>query len=966
METDNRKGFLYRFGPYALYTVCFAVVFGLIFLFYIRAGKSFIQYGDGYRQGYFWMIEFKNAVTDLFAGNGIDFWNWYAGLGRPARIGSFIDPFSWITVPFVPEHAEFGYTFSIVCQMYLSGIAFILAARKFTVDRLPLVLGAITYVFSSWVLNTALVQGNFIQNLILFPLLILGVEKIYDKKTPILFTLVVAYYLLKMPYFAYMAAIVCVVYIFFRYFARKEEKGFLPFIKTMGTFILFGVLGIMISMTLLISSFFSLSGASTGSGVRETGALFTEYYYKNLVPTLAGTGAVSANYMYLGMASVIVLLFVCSLRRFSFKNTPLIMSLLSIICLMFPIFNSMFNGFSYPTGRWYFMMIFFVVLTAMDHLQHMKRGGKLDLVLMTAAFAGMAVSVYMRYFPNDITPANIFDTTSSVNLFATLINLLLAVAVILIMCIWKNESFKVGNNAVTFLLIVTMGATVLMWTPVETKKMKAFLKDGQIAFKLSQSVQRAGDDIEDDEFYRIDQVSGISVYKTLSKYANETLWWKTRSIYTYDSRVPSMLLHYNKLLGNNADYVERVTLFSNDNRAGLDLMTGVKYFLGDDTVKGTKMSQYAGYGFGNYAEKDGVMILKNKYSIGLGTGFDSYITQAEFEKLSRLEREQALLQAAVVSEADTEDTEGLTEMKASDIDIDITDIPFTVTPGPGAAVTGNSITITQNDAVVTLQPAYPVTGQMMLSLNKLLKANNAGFVSGPFSLECSAGGVTKLLMNKLGNQGIGDIEDYDASLDYVENYTGKITLKFKDKGQYSYDSIKLSAMDMRNYEQYAAERQESRFEITEMDSDVVEGSIDAESDEILYLSIPANMGWTAKIDGKKAHVIRDLNYAFTGVRVPAGKHSVTLRYSYPGIEKGLMISCAGIILLFVLSILRAVRFRRKAKRERAEADAKAALTAAAESAAAAADEADVIVETTEVSEEPSVSKEETVEPETEE
>ena len=943
METgktlNENKGFIYRFGPYALYTVCFAVVFALIFLFYIRAGKSFIQYGDGYRQGYFWMIEFKGMIDDLFAGNGIDFWNWNAGLGRPGRISSLFDPFSWLTLLFVDSHPELGYTISIAAQMYLSGIAFILAARKFTVDRLPLVLGALTYVFSSWVLNTALVQGNFIQNLILFPLLVLGVEWIYDKRSPILFSLVVGYYLIKMPYFAYMAAIVIVIYIFFRYFARAEEKGIKPFLKMMGTFIFYGVLGIMISMVILISSFYSLTGASSGSGVKETGMLFSEHYYNNLVPQLVGTGAVEGNYMYLGMAAVIILLFVCSIRRFSIKNTPLIMGLLSIVCLMFPVFNKMFNGFSYPTGRWYFMMIFFVVLTAMEHLMQMKRRGKADLFLMILAFCCMAACVYLKYFPNDLGPGNIFDTVTSVNIFATGINLLAALAVIIIFCIWKNESFRIGNNAVTVLLIITMGATALMWTPVETKKMRTFLKDGQIGFKLSQSVQRAGDDIDDDDFYRVDQVSGISVNKLLSKYANETLWWKTRSVYTYDSRIPSNLLYYNKLLGNNQNYVERITLFSNDNRAGLDLMTGVKYFLGTDIVKNNQMDQYGGYGFGYYAEKDGVSILKSKYSIGIGTGFDSYITQEEFEKLGRLEREQALLQAAVISGKEPSETAGMTEMKASDIDTDISDVPYTVICGPGAAMEKGKISITQKNAVITLHPSVPVTGQMMLSFDNLLKSNNQGFASGPFELECKAGNVRKLLMNKLGNQGIGDIEDYDVNLDYVEGYNGDINLTFRSAGEYTFDRIYISAMGMDNYDTYAKERQTEKFDLTRFEPDLVEGDIKAESDEILYLSIPANMGWSAYVDGSKTHIIRDLNYAFTGVHIPEGEHTVTLKYSYPGMEKGLIISFAGLILLMLFSFLRWMKFRRERKAKAAVAKQEAAEVTDEENAETALPEA---------------------------
>ena len=70
-------------------------------------------------------------------------------------------------------------------------------------------------------------------------------------------------------------------------------------------------------------------------------------------------------------------------------------------------------------------------------------------------------------------------------------------------------------------------------------------------------MQRVGNKIQDSDFYRVDQVQGISVENLLTKYANESLWWKTKSIYTYDSKIPSALLEYNKLVGNNQDYVER-------------------------------------------------------------------------------------------------------------------------------------------------------------------------------------------------------------------------------------------------------------------------------------------------------------------------------------------------------------------------------------------------------------------------
>ena len=68
-----------------------------------------------------------------------------------------------------------------------------------------------------------MIQGSFINNTVLFSLVILGIEKIYRKESPFLFMLVVAYYCMRMPYFAYMVAIMAIVYILLRYFHYYEE-----------------------------------------------------------------------------------------------------------------------------------------------------------------------------------------------------------------------------------------------------------------------------------------------------------------------------------------------------------------------------------------------------------------------------------------------------------------------------------------------------------------------------------------------------------------------------------------------------------------------------------------------------------------------------------------------------------------------------------------------------------------------
>ena len=67
-------------------------------------------------------------------------------------------------------------------------------------------------------------------------------------------------------------------------------------------------------------------------------------------------------------------------------------------------------------------------------------------------------------------------------------------------------------------------------------------------------------------------------------------------------------------------------------------------------------------------------------------------------------------------------------------------------------------------------------------------------------------------------------------------------------------------------------------------------------------------GWTVKIDGKKVKT-KALGKAFLTVKVPEGKHKVSLTYVSFGFKEGAILSVAG----FVIFILITTFFRRKKK-----------------------------------------------------
>jgi hypothetical protein len=69
-------------------------------------------------------------------------------------------------------------------------------------------------------------------------------------------------------------------------------------------------------------------------------------------------------------------------------------------------------------------------------------------------------------------------------------------------------------------------------------------------------------------------------------------------------------------------------------------------------------------------------------------------------------------------------------------------------------------------------------------------------------------------------------------------------------------------------------------------------------------------GWTTTVDGKPADLIRG-NHAFASVWVPAGEHTVELRYTAPGLRAGIAVSAMSMVLACALVLVPVLRRRRQ-------------------------------------------------------
>lgn len=131
----------------------------------------------------------------------------------------------------------------------------------------------------------------------------------------------------------------------------------------------------------------------------------------------------------------------------------------------------------------------------------------------------------------------------------------------------------------------------------------------------------------------------------------------------------------------------------------------------------------------------------------------------------------------------------------------------------------------------------------------------------------------------------------------------KIELEFT-KAQKEYD-IKLYSIDLAEYEDAIKNLNENHLQNVIWGRNTIKGDLDISSDQLLYLTIPVNDGWSAYVDGSKVD-IHKINYMFMGIDVSRGKHSIELKYNTPFFKEGCIICLITILLIcIVFAIYRA-------------------------------------------------------------
>lgn len=890
-----------------IYTVMFLIIFSLFYLMFIKYNRSLIWNEDGIRQHYSILYNFNETIRNFIKNpkSGFQEWSWSIGYGNDlmATYSYYVlgDIFDYISLLFPLSKLELVFNLLIALRLYCVGIAFIVYAKKMKFSKNATILGSISYAFSGFVMMSAIKHPYFINPLIILPLAFTCIENIIRNRKKYMFSIIVAIAMISNFYFFYMIAIISVIYAFLRYIELyKEEK--LKFGKYIIDLIIYFLIGLLISGIVLVPTLYTIFNSSRLSNKSEqiNMILYPTSYYLNLIYSSISPGGYTFWVILVFPILAIILLPVVFRTRKQHK-TYFYMTILFFIMLLFPIVGKLMNGLLSISNRWIFAFDFLISVIISIGYDNIKNISKKDIYWM--------ISIIVFY----ILFALIEDKVTNFknNMWSGIL-----IGIIIIATLYAYKIRNKFNSTILFISILVLLSTNIVfnnyyrYSPNGHNYIDQFIKRGKALGYYKKAFDGAEKYIKenDDSFYRIGKADNISRNNT----RNNSLILNYNGIDSYLSVNNSNLSEFASDL-NNRSFTPNSPIINFDNRAIVNNIMGVKYYISKSTENphfDPSIKKIETVGKFDIYEKENSLpfayVYKNIYNID------------NFDRLSGLEKEQALTYAASVSNDDAKSNIDVIPNKINNIEFDTTNST--------AKVSENKIVVTKSnqEVVINLKGNLP-SGELYVDLNNLrynpknkkITLNNIGKFDA-FKLTASYKDISKTFNQR------GSLDGSDAfimsetliNLGYHKseaNNGQKIILTFSKSGEYTFDSLNIFSLPIQEYNNEFEALKDNSMKIDSMSNDKVTGTIDSKVDGIITFQIPYSKGWTLKVDGKEVKTFA-VNKAFLGANLDKGRHSIELIYKTPFLRIGVICSFIGIIIIIMISMLDKREFNKRVQK----------------------------------------------------
>ncbi len=931
---------------YGEYTILFIFLALCIFGTYLVTGHTFILSKDALNQHLPLLAKYREALVSFFHHPRLNFWSWQMGLGSDTfQVYSYYtigDIFSYLALLFPAAKITLAYQVINIIRMYCVGLAFVYFTQHFKFRNSVILMGATTYLVNSFLLYACIAQPFFTTPFIIFPLIVVQIERILQEGSPWPLAGAFTWMLVSNYYLAYVLGIGSFLYLVLR--VGTHYRRTLNYGKALLKLAFATITSVLLSAVLLVPEIIAVTNSTrTGSLFANGLKTYPLYYYLFLPKSLINGG--QWYFMFwsaLGIVSIgfIALVYIYSRPR---KYPLLTISLgLALIMLLIPAVGAFFNGMMSASNRWtllIYLPLAMAVCILAENIPTLDQKTMAVLSWATGIYLIVLIATFFFDNENDIFMPVIFLIGS-------------------LMVIWLIHLNKLAHPYRWLLAITMLNAgvnAIYAAFPYNGDFSSSMLSRGEYQAITSNRYGNLDQDLKNNSFYRVSTISQNKIIDGPN--LDNDLTSGLHNIDSYYSLQNKYLGQFNTSLQNN-QYQANIPIRQADDRTIMNNFFGVKYlFVQSNGDNATKIP--AGYFLDkatdpviNYDEgqpsnpqsKDEfvptqTMRYKTNYAFPLLYWQDNYISKKDYQSLSPTEKERVLATGVLVDKQ-----EKLRGMKVAKLKTHVYPLKSELVSNRLNKVNPAKLTYTDSEETYQLQLPELQSKKMQQKLKgSELHIEFSKIKYTPFSMKeqiayeqahlketvLNPGNVInqrythyrywryhvlngspdisfKLNVgSKFGTATIEQARQSTLSLfKHVTNstlnigyYDGKLptSLTFQPSKLGTYElKYRVVAEKLDNsYYREVKILQRHRLEDVKFKRNQIQGTIKTTRPGVLTSSIPYSTGWSVKVNGKKATTLRT-NQAFLGVYLPAGTHHVTFSYELPGIKLGVLLSLIGL------------------------------------------------------------------------
>lgn len=955
----GRKKYLKDY--FIVYTLLFSITCIIIFFTFIVNGKSFIWIEDGLYQHYPALVYFgvwvRGIIKNIIFKHSLTIPMWSFNLGYGSDIVTTLnyyaigDPLNLLTIIVPSKYTEYLYNFLVILRMYLAGIAFSSYCFYKKKGKMATLAGSFSYVFCGYTIYTAVRHPFFLNPFIYLPFLLIGVERIFEKKKPRMFICMVFLSLVSNFYLFYMLVLAVCFYVLIRFFMIPHKNIAKEFIVCFFRFVGYGIVGVMMGAILFVPVLLLFkTGLRDSSGILYP-ILYSRKYYLTFIGQYLASGTVG-NWTQLGIAvpavlSVIVM-FSSKKKHIVLKSTFILMT-----CLLFlPVMGSASNGFSYVANRWCWMynaLCSYIMVCVWPEMMRLTKKNEIAMFCTIVIYF-----VVILLLPEGV----------SKNSFAAIVLAFMGLFFLKYSStIYEKEEVRKRRISV-FLVMLGIASAVISarykYSVNEDNYVSEFADSGRALETVTDSPLKAVKKVvKEENFYRSDAYNGNNNANILLKMPSTQYYWSLAngdiSQYLLDFSLNSFISNSYKGCDSRTmmETLSSVKYFSSSDKAipfGFEkvksvcvnnvekkrLYNALKKELGVEELTSEQKKMLSSY-ISNYT------VYKNKYVLPLGYTYSTYITEEQYSSMNGLQRQEALMQGILLDKKSEENIAD--SYKQTDVKFSEQQMEYSIKCGEGVKqLSDTTFLVTKPKAKIKLnfsgknnsETYLLVKGINIQQLSELDLYRDS--VTDEFSMTAYKS-LSKIEKNKLKddakdsfnweNNGMSisvETDDYKNSFTYRSPYsiyyigqdeylvnmgyrddavTG-MTVSFPKCGVYSFEDMKVISQPMEDYVAQVASLKESVLENEIIKDNYVYGTINLKENKILCLTIPNNNGWTAYVDGEKADILKG-NKMYIALSLEPGKHIIELYYITPGLKIGAIFTGIGFILFIFIGNYHEIR-----------------------------------------------------------